>query len=165
MSEGRNGMRMTSAAPGFDPRGQSVWSASVPSSAAKPRFTDFGDGPISDWHRTLGANLPAVNLDYVLVEYDRGQPRALVEYKHQRTKQLDRTHPTFQALRELCAPRAYELPFYVVRYADDCSWFRVLPFNIAAGVQVSMEPETKMSERGYTKFLENLRKKNLEAGK
>lgn len=126
--------------------------------SAKPRLTSFGDGPISDWHRTLGANMPAVNLDFLLVEYDRGRPCAVIEYKHQNARPTeDYSHPSYQALRELCGNRLYELPLFLTHYHDDCSQFRVRPLNITAAVAVNGNTNLRLSELEYARFLERLR--------
>lgn len=57
----------------------------------KPRLTEFGDGVISDWHRAIGDEMPAVDLDKVLIEYSSGRPKAVIDYKHQNGAMIDWT--------------------------------------------------------------------------
>lgn len=124
---------------------------------ARPRMTDFGDGVISDWHRSLGDQMPAVDLDKVLVEYTRGRPKAIVEYKHANAKTIDWTSPSFNALRELCAPRTYELPLMIVRFNDFCTEFVVQPLNVAGATLITGNPRRKMNEEQFKVFLEMVR--------
>lgn len=125
----------------------------------KPRFTDYNDAVISDWHRTLGWNMPAVNIDFLMVEYDRGQPKAVVEYKHQNAKNIHYDHPTFRAVRELCSPRVDELPFFLTVYTHDFSQFRVRPMNVAAWQQLSSPVTKNLSEGEYIQLLTKVRNK------
>lgn len=128
---------------------------------AKPRKTNLGDGPISDWHRTLGADMPATNLDFLMVEYDRARPKAVIEYKRDYVPVGDRNHPTYQAVRELCAARTRELPFYLVRYAENLTRFEVLPFNVSAYSMIS-DFRKVFNEAEYVRFLERLRNTKRE---
>jgi hypothetical protein len=65
-----------------------------------------------------------------MIEYDHGKAVALVEYKHEGAKPQLPSHPSYRALVDL-GNRA-GLPVLAVRYADDFSWWRVVPLNQAA---------------------------------
>ena len=125
--------------------------------SVKPRFTDFGDGAISDWHRSLGDEMPAVDLDKVLIEYDRGRPKAVIDYKHVNSKNVDWVSPSFSAMRELCSARTYEIPLMVVRFDDRLTEFAVQPVNLTASAILSGNPRRKMTEQQYKIFLETVR--------
>ena len=42
------------------------------------------DAWLSGRHRVWGSNVPAMDLDFILAEYDRCVPIALIDYKHER---------------------------------------------------------------------------------
>ena len=44
--------------------------------------TNWRDQELSARHRTWGFNCPAVDLDFLMVEYNIGKPVGLIEYKH-----------------------------------------------------------------------------------
>lgn len=94
------------------------------------RNNGWRDGHLSDRHRKWGLALPAVDLDFLLLEYDRGSPTALIEYKNQFAADQYPSHPSFIALTQL-GNRA-QLPVFVVRYAQDFSWWRIVPLNAFA---------------------------------
>jgi len=93
---------------------------------AKER-TGWRDQRISQRHRMWGYDCPALDLDFLVLEYDRGVPSALVEFKHEDAPPLRLEHPSLQAASALstCAG----IPFFLVRYTDDFSWFHVTPGN------------------------------------
>jgi len=123
----------------------------------KPRLTNFGDGPISDWHReTLGYDMPCLNIDSLFIEYDVALPSGLIEWKHQNAKRISQNHPSVRAVREFCAPHRYEIPFYTVKYAEDCSEFYVVPMN-DAGSDLLRSPYRLMSEDEFVGFEQRLR--------
>ena len=126
--------------------------------AAKPRITQFDDAVISDWHRSLGHDYPAVNIDFLLLEYDGGRAKALIEYKHENCGVIQSTHPTYRALRELCALRTVELPFFIAKYSHDCTQFQLRPMNIAGWQLLSTPVSKKLSESEFVGFLNKVRK-------
>lgn len=140
----------------------------------KPRFTDYNDAVISDWHRTLGWNMPATDVDCVasnlmdyisrhwqslFVEYSSARPKAIIEYKHENAKQINYNSHNIQCLREVCAPRDWELPFFLTVYTHDCSQFRVRPMNVAAWQQLSSPVTKNLSEGEYIQLLTKVRNK------
>lgn len=69
--------------------------------SVRPERTGWRDIELSKRHRCWGWNCPAIDLDLVLLEYDRGKAVAIVEYKHERTPLQFPTHPSYQALIDL----------------------------------------------------------------
>ena len=93
----------------------------------RPERTSWRDQGISQRHRRWGWDCPAVDLDFLLLEYDRGRAAALVEYKHEKAAPQFACWPTYRALIDL-GNRA-GIPVFGVRYAADWTWWRVTPLN------------------------------------
>ena len=89
--------------------------------------TGWRDQRISARHRSWGYDCPALDVDFLMLEYDAGKAVALVEYKHEDAPEIRRSHPSMRAIIDL-ADRA-ALPAFVVRYADDFAWWYVIPLN------------------------------------
>jgi len=90
--------------------------------------TGWRDQQISQWHREWGYNCPAVDIDFLLVEYNFGKPVALIEYKHNRIfTTCNLNHPTYKAISEL-ANRS-RLPFAIVYYTNEPRGFMAEPVN------------------------------------
>lgn len=89
--------------------------------------TGWRDQNLSERHRIWGWDCPAVDLDFLFLEYDRGKAVAIVEYKHERAAIQHSIHPTYQAMKDL-SDRA-NVPLIGCRYANDFSWFRATPLN------------------------------------
>ena len=100
----------------------------------KKERTGWRDLRLSERHRRWGWNCPAVDLDFLFLEYDKGKAVALVEYKHEYAPPQRSTHPTYQAMIDL-GDRA-SVPVFAVRYANDFSWWRVISLNNCARVWV-----------------------------
>jgi hypothetical protein len=97
------------------------------------------DEIISLKHRTWGHNVPAVDIDFLLCEYDRSIAQALIEYRH--INGAVRVDASIKAIINL-ADRA-GVPFFIVQYRyatdDGTLWaeaavdtpteFRVIPYN------------------------------------
>lgn len=103
------------------------------------------DKDISARHRLWGFNCPAVDLDFLVIEYHFAKPVALIEYKHMKHHEGDNVpllHPTYRALMDLAdnysttypdgTVKRTPLPFLLVRYEKDPWWFRMKPINEAA---------------------------------
>ena len=115
--------------------------------------TGWRDLSLSQRHRRWGWDCPAVDLDFLFLEYDKGKATALVEYKHERARPQMASHPTYQALIDL-GNRA-GVPVLAVRYADDFSWWRVVPLNDKAKEWV---PERcDLTEQEYVTLLYKIR--------
>lgn len=115
--------------------------------------TGWRDGHLSQRHRRWGLAVPAIDLDFLLIEYDRGKPTALIEYKGEHAPAQFPTHPSYLALCNL-GDRA-GVPVFVVRYAQDFSWWKVVALNNPAK---GMFPQRKhFSERQFVTWLYNMR--------
>lgn len=87
--------------------------------------TNWRDVNLSERHRKWGLAVPAVDLDFLLIEYDKGHPSAIIEYKMELAPPQFPSHPSYRALATL-GDRA-GLPVFVVRYAQNFSWWEDHP--------------------------------------
>lgn len=123
----------------------------------KQEKTGYRDLALSQRHRTWGFDCPAVDIDFLLIEYDKGEPIAIIEYKHGNATAQYSSHPTYKALMNL-GTRA-GVPVFCVRYEDSfCAW-KVVPLNKIAFAFLSQK--TQMNEREYVSFLYRMRGKEL----
>lgn len=122
--------------------------------------TGWRDANLSERHRRWGWDCPALDLDFLMLEYDKGKASAMVEYKHESAPPQHRTHPSYQALIDL-GNRA-ELPVFAVRYSSDFSWYRVTPLNAFAKRWLEIQKE--MDEREYVTLLHKIRGYEIEPG-
>lgn len=130
-----------------------AWS---PESVRQER-TGWRDQEISQRHRTWGFNCPAVDLDFLMVEYNLGKPVGVIEYKHSRARMPDMQHPTYRALRELAD--SANLPFMVVFYFTPEWAFQVYPANDTA--RSAFTDGQLMTERQFVTSLYRLRRLTL----
>lgn len=119
----------------------------------KPERTGWRDGALSLRHRRWGFDAPAVDIDFLLIEYSKGEPKAIVEYKNEHASQQFSSHPSYRAMIAL-GNRA-NLPVFAVRYTDTLDWYTVTPLN-PYGRHWLPEPH-RMSESEYVTFLYSLR--------
>jgi len=121
--------------------------------------TGWRDAEISGRHRLWGFNCPAVDLDFVMMEYNHGKPCALVEYKHERAEPFNPRAANYRALVALAngyAPGA--LPCFVAVY-DPADWtFIVHPLNDAARNHYCTSDAVYMSEREFVRELHLIRR-------
>ena len=122
---------------------------------AKER-TGWRDQRISERHRSWGFDCPALDIDFLMLEYDYGIPTALVEFKHEDAPPLRMGHPSIRALKYLCTRAS--LPLFLVRYADDFSWFHITPGNDKAS-ELIPEP-VHLTEPEWIKLLYCCRGRN-----
>lgn len=113
--------------------------------------TGWRDHEISRRHRRWGFNCPAVDLDFLMVEFNLGEPAALVEYKHWRARMPDLQHATYRALRSL-ADREPTIPFLIAFYWPGVWAFRVHPVNDLAWSLYGAE-FADMTERDFVESL------------
>jgi hypothetical protein len=125
--------------------------------------TGWRDQEISARHREWGFDCPAVDVDFLAVEYNFGKPVALVEYKRFTAEQPNTKHPTYRALHELA--QLAGLPFFISFYWPDIWAFKVCPMNDAAHQyfkQDEMLTEYEYVTRLY-RMRRNVLKKQLES--
>jgi len=114
---------------------------------------------ISARHREWGYNCPAVDLDFMVAEYNHGLPVALIEYKDIHAREPVLEQPTYKALAALANGYEKPLPFLIVFYCPDDWWFRIIPGNDLA--KRIYEGRTILSEQRFVRSLYELRKKVL----
>jgi len=119
--------------------------------------TGWRDEKLSERHGHWGYNCPAVDLDFVMCEYNHGEPCAVVEYKHKNAKKPDIKHATYRALISL----AGNLPCFIAIYDSDDWSFKVIPLNDSAMSHYSHCVGVKLSERRFVTSLHLLRKSVL----
>lgn len=128
---------------------------SKPASTVKP-YNGLDDEHRSflDWHRSLGASLPATDLDCLLIEYDYGVPVAIVELKSSFwVPQFDTYN--FKALHQLAT--AAGIPCFCVQCSPDHETFTVWSLN-RLGYDVIGAKATMSRNGTYEKFLHELRR-------
>lgn len=125
--------------------------------------TNWRDQRISARHREWGQDCPAVDLDFLMCEYNHGLPVALVDYKHDCVGDVSVGHPTMKALTALANGYGRgPLPFFIAFYDPDEWWFRIKPMNAAA--EKAYAPADRMlSERRYVRSLYVLRNATITA--
>ena len=119
----------------------------------KAERTGWRDMELSQRHRRWGWDCPAVDLDFLFLEYDKGKAVALVEYKHENAKPQYRTPPTYQAMIDLGDRTS--VPVFGARYAQDFSWWRVTPLNATA--KDFLAGQATMTEEEWVTFLYKIR--------
>jgi hypothetical protein len=119
----------------------------------RPERSGWRDLALSQRHRKWGWDCPAVDLDFLFLEYDKGEPVAIIEYKHERASPQYASHPTYQAMIRL-GTRA-NIPVFAARYKDDFSDFAIVPLNALA--QEKLPDRKNMTEREWVTFLYNIR--------
>lgn len=119
---------------------------------------------ISKCHRAWGFNCPAVDLDFVVAEYNHGKPVALVEYKERHARTPDLNHPTYRALTALAdGYKDGSLPFLIAFYDAEDWWFGIIPVNDAAKKFYEGYDGETLSEQTFVRSLHLLRKDVLTA--
>lgn len=121
--------------------------------------TAWRDQSISQRHREWGFNCPAVDLDFLVVEYNLGKPVGVIEYKHHQARMPDHKHATYRALTELAD--AGGLPFLLVFYWPEIWAFRTHPGNKQA--QKMFTRGELLTERQYVSRLYEMRQLVLDA--
>lgn len=131
-----------------------------------PERSGWRDEEISRRHREWGYNCPAVDIDFLMVEYNRGTPVAIVEYKHidaLKSGALNFTRTNYQAIAALAdGYKDGPLACFVAVYDPDDWSFRVTPLNDRARDHYSLFRGDILSEKLFVKSLYLLRKIDIE---
>jgi hypothetical protein len=90
------------------------------------------DEAISRRHRLYGFHVPALDIDFLMLEYSRGTPKAIIDYKYEKSYGLHYENPSAVAVRKLCDAMTPPIPFLVARYRDRPWAFQIDPMNDAA---------------------------------
>lgn len=117
---------------------------------------------ISRRHREWGFNCPAVDLDFLMVEYNLGAPVALVEYKHHKvTYPVNLNHATYRAIHALAD--IAQVPFFLSFYWPETWAFYVVPVNARAQEVYCDEARRMLTEQRYVKSLYFLRQQVIQS--
>lgn len=119
--------------------------------------TGWRDQEISGRHRKWGFNCPAVDLDFLMVEYNLGYPVGLVEYKRYTAQQPNLKHPTYRALKKLAD--LAEIPFFIAFYYPDIWAFKITTVN---EYSKKYYDDKTYTERQYVKILYEIRSRRIE---
>ena len=117
--------------------------------------TLWRDDELGLLHRTWGEHLPAIDIDYLMIEYNGGTVVGVIEYKHEQAKIQYLNYPNNKALINLC-DRA-NTPLFAVRYANNFSWWKVKPLNRCATAKTNATSTIIYNEMEYVKFVYSLR--------
>lgn len=115
--------------------------------------TGWRDEGLSRRHRKWGWNCPAVDLDFLFLEYDKGKAVAIVEYKNEHAAPQYASHPSYQAMIDLGNNAG--IPVIACRYADDFKWWKATPLNGIAKKYIQQPIE--LDEKGWVKLLYKIR--------
>lgn len=122
-----------------------------------PERTGWRDEEISRRHRDYGIALPAVDMDFVLIEYDSAEVCAVIEHKRYTAKPVNLNSTSIVAMSRFATKG--EVPFYIVRYWPATNtepwYYEVMPVNSYASEYVSRK--MMMSEKTYVNLLYRLR--------
>lgn len=119
---------------------------------------------LSHRHRQWGHDCPAVDLDFVLAEYNHGVTVAVVDYKHHRENVDASNERTHQALSGFYDSDGNQLPFFVARFWPETWAFKVHAGNSAACLHLGTSSWVPMTEQRYVRSLYQLRKDALTRG-
>ena len=119
--------------------------------------TFWRDEGLSQRHRRWGWDCPAVDIDFLMLEYDNGKATALVEYKNEHAKPQYASHPTYQAMINL-GDRA-GIPVIACRYSDDYSKWCVVPLNAKA--REFIPERIELDEAGWVRLLYKVRGREI----
>lgn len=141
------------------------------SDGVRKESTGWRDQFISEWHRKIGYNAPAMDIDGITtlggehegswIEYDHREPVALFEYKtagHLEQRGWKKLIEEVKPLTSL-GNRA-SLPAYLVVY--DSRKIRFLPYCLTE-TGVDYVGDIWLSERDYAAFLYHIRGRSIPA--
>ena len=126
--------------------------------------TNWRDQALSNRHRAWGFNCPAVDLDFVMSEYNHGVPVALIEYKERHAKKPDLSHPSYASMKSLADDRHTPIPFFIAAYCQRTWTFKVFPLNDSAEQKLAPYKDKILSEQQFVEIITRLRKKALDDG-
>jgi hypothetical protein len=124
--------------------------------------------PMSGRHRAYGRNVPAVDLDLLLVEYDMARPVAIIDFKYGLDRDVNLAHPSLRALGQLHGADGRSLPTFVCKYreAQPQWWFALHAVNERANRVLEwadVEEGQLLSERFLVTLLYAMRGRPLPA--
>jgi hypothetical protein len=126
--------------------------------------TGWRDEELSRRHREWGPNCPAMDLDFVLLEYDNATPKALIEYKNSHVENIDITRSSYTALIKLADNyKDGPLPCLIAVYETKLWTFKVYPLNKPARKHYEHCAGKTITERRFVHSIILLRGRALTA--
>ena len=119
---------------------------------------EWRDEWISERHRTWGYQLPATDIDFMLLEYSGSKPIALIEYKtvgsmkYVGIDKVMRGHAPVSNLADMA-----NLPSFIVAYDIQSIKFWVFATNNHAELELLGDNYEAISESKFVSFLKRLR--------
>lgn len=126
---------------------------------ARKERTGWRCEKISERHREWGYGCSAVDLDFVVAEYNYALPVALIEYKEKHALEPDLNDAAYKTLLALADGYHKPLPFFIAIYCTDNWWFRIIPVNDIA--KRYYKDKLILTEQRFVKSLYYLRRKVL----
>jgi hypothetical protein len=125
------------------------------------------DLELSIRHKQWGFDCPAVDLDFIMTEFDNRTPCALIEHKHKECGNIKLSDANLVVIINL--GNMAKLPVFFTKYdldeEKDKYSFSVLSLNKTACEILSVNNNiTWWTEKQYVKFLYMLRKRELPEG-
>lgn len=127
------------------------------------------DRMLSERHYEWGQDCPAIDLDFMLIEFNHGVPVAVVDYKYH-AADISRTNQrAYEAISRLHNEDGRQIKFFIAKYWPETWAFRVLPVNESAKTWAfnhsdRWEGWCDFTEQGYVRVLYKLRKDALSRG-
>jgi len=127
-------------------------------SKTRPERTQWRDQKLSERHRKWGFNCPAIDIDFLMIEFHVGKPIAIVDYKRYTGSIKNLNQKSINAISTLA--NNSNIPFFVVFYWDDIWAFQITAINnIAKNIlqQHKIDKNKILTEQQYVSFLYKLR--------
>jgi len=127
-------------------------------SKTRPERTQWRDQNLSERHRKWGFNCPAIDIDFLMIEFHVGKPIAIVDYKRYTGSIKNLNQKSINAISILA--NNSNIPFFVVFYWDDIWAFQITAINnIAKNIlqQHKIDKNKILTEQQYVSFLYKLR--------
>jgi len=131
-------------------------------SKTRPERTQWRDQKLSERHRKWGFNCPAIDIDFLMIEFHVGKPIAIVDYKRYTGSIKNLNQKSISAISTLA--NNSNIPFFVVFYWNDVWAFQITAINnIAKNIlqQHKINKNKILTEQQYVSFLYKLRKIKL----
>lgn len=126
----------------------------------KQERTDFRDEVLPLIHSQYGAD-HSHSLSFLGLEYDRGIPVALLEYRPEDAPPLKEMHPVLQSTRALAD--ASGIPFFVARHTADLREWTLHAMNDQARGQLGGVGEKTRDEAALVRLLYRMRSREVPA--
>lgn len=125
----------------------------------KPEMTGFRDEEISRRHRKWGHDCPACDCDFILVEYDKLTPVAIIEYKHHGWKdnQFNANIEVIGRLATMAGIYAFVVIYPTPPKSDYPYMFWIYPENQKAKNLTTTRFNTWIEESEFVDFLYSIR--------